>query len=47
MTQNVKYNNNNNNNNNLFCRAINSHLLVVPGVSTSLEGSQDESGIVA
>ena len=26
---------------------MDSHLLVVPGVSTSLEGSQDESGVVA
>ena len=29
------------------CRAMDSHLLVVPGVSTSLEGSQDEPGVVA
>ena len=28
-------------------RAMDSHLLVVPGVSISLEGSQDESGVVA
>ena len=26
---------------------MDSHLLVVPGVSTSFEGSQDESGVVA
>ena len=28
-------------------REMDSHLLVVPGVSTFLEGSQDESGVVA
>ena len=28
-------------------RVMDSHLLVVPGVSISLEGSQDESGVVA